>query len=224
MMKNVCVMLIVLLLASSSAMAASILNSAHDMSGLSTFTSPVDGTQYGSDNTDRLCVFCHTPHAALSTVPLWNRNADALVAPVVYTSTTFDATMVLATGDTLLCMSCHDGAMTENLVNLNGATGVLADTVTTRTLTLAAGPALLGVNFTNDHPVGFAYNTGGAGLKPVGTADGADDDPADLTFAGDVWCSSCHDVHDPGTEVAGTKPFLRTTNTQSALCLACHDK
>ena len=41
-----------------------------------------------------------------------------------------------------------------------------------------------------------------------------------MLFAGQMECSSCHDVHDE----LGNTALLRKSNTQSALCLTCHDK
>ena len=230
-MKNVCVALIVLLLAGTSAMAASIRNSAHDLSGSGTFASPTGGTEYGSTDTDRLCVYCHTPHGGTTSAPLWNRTNNTMAGSTVYTSSTFDFTMVATSGDTPLCMGCHDGDITDELINLNGAaSGVLtADAGNGKSLTIAGGaPALIGLDFTNYHPVGFTYvqaTDQQGGLKAIGVKDGAMDDPADLLRGtNEMWCSSCHDVHDPGTDVAGKEPFLRMDNSASALCFVCHNK
>jgi predicted CXXCH cytochrome family protein len=78
------------------------------------------------------------------------------------------------------------------------------------------GTANVGTDLTNDHPVNFAYATslaGDTGLNPV-TAP-----VANLLVGGSVQCSSCHDVHDPTNS-----PFLRMSNTGSALCIVCHNK
>ena len=225
-MKRVLFMLAVCSLSASGAYAQSkIVNSAHDLSPTSTFKSPVDGTtQYGAAETDRLCVYCHTPHYARTTAPLWNRSDADLASATPYASGTFDFAPDYTSGDIPLCMSCHDGDMTRALINLNGKNSDLLTPAADRTLTMVEGPALIGTNFTNDHPVGFVYDHAldkQGGLKDiVGTLDG------DLLLRGaasnEVWCSSCHNVHDPGT--GGTAPFLRVSNTGSALCLKCHDK
>ncbi len=225
-MKKLIFLLVILGLSVSGVYAASIVNSAHDLSGGSTFASATGGTQYGSTDTDRLCVFCHTPHYALTTAPLWNRNSDDLSAATKYTSSTFDFTPDYTSGDVPLCMSCHDGDMTDSLVNLNAApSGVLtADAANTRSLTIpGASPSLLGTDFTNDHPVGFTYDsTADAQNGLVATADAGVQ--ALLRGTNEVWCASCHNVHDPGDAAAGTAPFLRVANTRSALCLTCHIK
>jgi cytochrome c553 len=232
-MKKLCVVLVTLLLAATPAFAV-ITNSAHDLSGTSTFTSSGTGTpQYGSSDTDRLCVFCHTPHGALSDAPLWNRNnADlsGLAANEQYDSSTMNHTPDYTTGDIELCMSCHDGDMTRALINLNGATSGVLTPLGGRSLTIPNDtPANVGGDaavFSNDHPVGFTYNPAlDTGLNAIGVFGGAIDVPADLLRGtNEMWCSSCHNVHEPGTLVAGNYPFLRMDNSGSALCLICHIK
>ena len=76
-----------------------------------------------------------------------------------------------------------------------------------------------GLDLSNDHPIAMTYPTSAQDplfntpLDPLG---GWPDIPL---FGGKVECASCHDVHDPGLV-----PFLRTSNTASALCLRCHIK
>jgi cytochrome c553 len=224
-MKRLIFLLVILGFWVSGTYAASIVNSAHDLSGSSTFVSPSDSTtKYGSTQTDRLCVFCHTPHYALTVAPLWNRNSDNLSTATKYTSSTFNFTPDYTSGDVPLCMSCHDGDMTDSLVNLNGAPSVLLTPFTGRSLAIPTGAAaLLGTDFTNDHPVGFTYDsTLDAQNGLVATTDAGVQ--ALLRGTNEVWCASCHNVHDPGTDVAGKAPFLRVSNTNSALCLTCHLK
>ena len=111
--------------------------------------------------------------------------------------------------------------------------------------------AMLGSDLSNDHPVGIAYGGGSADYATdgalttddpdfvaganyqvsgtnywidtsTGTAGTRDKTDMILFMSGtnaQVECASCHDVHD-NTNV----PFLRMTNTGSALCLACHTK
>jgi hypothetical protein len=227
-MKRLFFLLVILSFSVSGTYAASIVDSAHDLSGSSTFVSPSDSSiQYGSTDTDRLCVFCHTPHYAKTVAPLWNRNSDDLSGVTKYSSSTFDFTPNYTSGDVPLCMSCHDGDMTDSLVNLNGAapSAVLTpDSGNGRTLTIpGTAAALLGTDFTNDHPVGFVYDHNADSqnaLKDVTDAGVA----ALLRGSNEVWCASCHNVHDPGTDVAGKAPFLRVANTRSDLCLTCHIK
>lgn len=105
--------------------------------------------------------------------------------------------------------------------------------------------AALGTDMRNDHPIGVAYpatffdapdfkrplgNSGGT-LFFDGNGDGVIDSGDvrlyDDTGVPKVECGSCHDPH--GVPSAGDgsvfRPtFLRVTNTNSVLCLTCHNK
>ena len=83
----------------------------------------------------------------------------------------------------------------------------------------ASAAGYMGTDLRSEHPVGVTYNT---------TKDTAFDTIANaktdkIEFFGgstnQVECASCHAVHDY-TNV----PFLRLSNDNSALCLACHKK
>ena len=57
-----------------------------------------------------VCIFCHTPHRAASTRPLWNREAPILPY-TPYTSSSMDADLDQPTGSSKMCLSCHDGSI-----------------------------------------------------------------------------------------------------------------
>ena len=198
-MKKIIVLLAVMVLISSSAFAA-ITGSAHDLS------------QDNTDGTDEVCVFCHTPHGGNTDAPLWNRTSVEPTA--VYTSGSFNATADSAVGDAKLCLSCHSGtAVSSALVNPSNAAGVNPGTG----LTIAASTDI-GTDLANDHPVGFDYDSSDADDTEVKAV--SDAGVAALLFPGnEMWCSSCHDVHDD-TNV----PFLVMNNSGSNLCLTCHIK
>ena len=166
--------------------------------------------------TGEICVVCHTPHNADTTVtnaPLWNHEVTtATFTP--YTSATLDATTGQPNGVSKLCLSCHDG--TVAIDNFGG---------TTNGTHFISGGEKLGTDLSNDHPVSFTYDTA------LSTTDGELFDPAtqpsglggtisdDLLVGGKVECASCHDVH--GTP---NDHLLLIDNSGSALCLTCHDK
>jgi len=176
----------------------------------------------------RVCVFCHTPHQPegppqINTDPLWNHTLSTTASYGVYDSPTFDGSSTISDiggGQTVsnLCMSCHDGTVglgsLYNNPNLPGG-----EEVPTNAGTVISGNANMGTDLSNDHPINFTYDTA------LATADGGLVDPAtDPTvagwlFAGTLQCASCHDPHDDTFH-----PFLRATNVQSALCIACHIK
>jgi len=165
-----------------------------------------------------ICVVCHTPHNADTTVseaPLWNHETTAATF-TVYTSPTFDGgPSGQPVGASKLCLSCHDG--TVALDAFGGGAGTGGNVIT--------GNALIGTDLSDDHPISFTYDSA------LATSDGGLADPAtatsglgstidaDLLFAGNMECASCHDVHD--NSIA---PFLRLSNAASGMCLTCHNK
>jgi predicted CXXCH cytochrome family protein len=203
----------VLVLAAAAALfatpaLASIATTAHDLSS--------------SAPTQEICVWCHTPHGGITggIAPLWNR--DTTNATNVYTSNTLNATLDAASvnaTDAPLCLSCHDGAVGNALVNQpNGGSVNDPGAFTLPNTNLFDGAN----NLSNDHPVGFTYDAAlvaaDGELKDVATVQGVLG--SDVFYGGTMWCSSCHDVHDDTTG----SPFLRVSNANSDLCLACHNK
>lgn len=196
-MKKLLVLTVALALFAAPAAFAytSVATSPHNLSGKGIIAAGTGSTE--------LCIYCHTPHAALSTntadVPLWN-----LVAGADTNNTAGESTM---------CMACHDGGITfADISNeTNGSAAGAAGTLTT-------GNLLDGANgLTNDHPVGFTYVI--AGDANFNTEAFLVTAGAKLSTANKVECFSCHNVHDY-TNV----PFLITSNASSALCVACHKK
>ncbi len=184
--------------------AAGITGSAHDLSA--------SGWTGGE-----ICIVCHTPHNASTTVsdaPLWNHTVNTTTTYTTYTSTTMTATVGTPAGVSKLCLSCHDG--TTAIDSFGGATG--SHNIT--------GAALLGTDLSNDHPISFTYDTTLAGNDhglydpAVKTSGLGGTVAADMLSGGKVECSSCHDVHNS----TGLTHLLVKANTASALCLTCHNK
>jgi len=188
----------------------------------------VVGTQHDLSaalpNTQRVCVFCHTPHQpnGQSTDPLWNHTLSTNPTYGVYASSTLNASPTeLGSGTTVsnLCLSCHDGTIgIGSLYNDPNSTGGAEETPS-NSATMITGNANVGTDLTNDHPINFTYdlalaNEDGELVDPSGA--GA---PGDWLFNGTVQCASCHDPHDD-TNI----PFLIATNVASAMCTTCHVK
>jgi predicted CXXCH cytochrome family protein len=166
--------------------------------------------------TTEICNVCHTPHNAdtdVSDAPLWDHEVTTQTY-TVYSSTTLNASVGQPSGVSKLCLSCHDGSVA--LDSFAGATGNTSIT----------GNALVGSDLANDHPISFAYTAA------VASADGDLFNPttansglggtinADMLFSTNMECASCHDVHD-----ADSNDYLLVIdNTDSDLCLTCHDK
>lgn len=193
----------VLTAASAFAAGGNIRNTKHDLGANSTVTLYKDATS------TQTCKFCHVPHNASATGPLWSRASKPGTVTALYANAaSLNATMPTAAaftsagGTSILCMSCHDGVQT---VSSKGAI------TTTANLTQ---------NLSNTHPIGFDYNTAletldGGGLVANATAVTG----GTPLFSGKMECASCHAVHD-----ASKGSFLRINNAGSNLCLNCHIK
>ena len=202
---GVTVVVMVALLTFTPVVQGGIAGTAHDFSA--------DGWSGGE-----LCAPCHTPHGADSAItdaPLWNHTVSAATY-TIYTSTTLNATLGQPNGISKLCLSCHDGTVAVD--SFGGATG--------STFIVDTDSEYVGTDLSGSHPISFSFDTA------LATADGGLYDPstqnsglggtisADLLFADQLECGSCHDVH----AADGYSNLLRLDNAGSALCLTCHDK
>lgn len=175
---------------------------------------------------NKICAVCHTTHNATSvaTAPLWDHEVTAVSGYTTYTSATFDPHGGTTIGDpgasSKLCLSCHDGTVAlENFGGVTGGTNFIS-------LGNRIGGAT-GGDMSKEHPISFDYTTALAGL------DGGLHDPATtnvpalggsisntMLFANKMECASCHDVHNK----YNVPSLLKLSNTNSQLCLTCHDK
>ena len=103
----------------------------------------------------RICVFCHTPHGASAQGPLWNREQSGIVY-TPYSSSTVVGLPGQPTGASLLCLSCHDGTVALGKV-LSERTPIL---MRGGVMQIPAGPARLGTDLSDDHPISFHYTPG----------------------------------------------------------------
>ncbi|RME95801.1 MAG: hypothetical protein D6766_02325 [Verrucomicrobia bacterium] len=183
---------------------ASIVDSKHNLSA----TGP---GPYRAVTESQICIFCHTPHAATSEAPLWNRYSSGAVY-TTYSSSTTRASIGQPTGASKLCLSCHDGTVALGMVRSRTSPIVMAGGADR--LDSAGGG--LSTDLSDDHPVSFVYD---AALQ---AAHGELRSPALLTGPvrlenGEVQCTSCHDPHDNQYG-----DFLVMDNEGSALCTECH--
>jgi predicted CXXCH cytochrome family protein len=209
---------------------------AHDMTTPHGFPTP----QPNFVGATALCEFCHAPHkyTALTNQPplLWN--IQVRPGPFqTYSSSSFEGQATIrdpsvaspsngAAYYTLLCLSCHDGTVTETgLIRKVSTIGNATGTLSGRSLTSVAG-------LSNDHPVDFTYSAslattdGGLQIPNEGTSVAVarvgaanlplfKDQPGDVS--GRLECATCHNPHNNSNG-----KFLRMANAQSALCLNCH--
>ena len=228
--------------AATAAFGATIVGSKHDLS--STGLSGYKGT---AANTSQICVYCHAPHNALLSLPLWNRSNPVGSGFTLYSGVGMQSRQ-FATGFTsdstsLFCMSCHDGVTSMNAVHNKGAL-INAGTAgaPARPLTTSAGGVLSGsaafTDLTKTHPINFPVPTvnnaqndlwvgGNIPSMGGGAATTTATFPLFKVAAGSaarntnrsLECGSCHAVHD-----SLNSPFLRYTMDGSKLCLGCHNK
>ncbi len=193
--------------------SAQITGSSHDFSGI--------GWSGGE-----ICVVCHTPHDGDTSLeaPLWDHEVTAVTDYGVYDSSpTLTATVGQPGETSLLCLSCHDGTVAVDAFGDTPGSSLTLDT---------SSSAYVGTDLSNDHPVGFTYDTDlsttDPGLNdPASTDAGIALKPGNIDVAllfgaskDQMECASCHDAHD----AEGISSFLRKLNTNSDLCLTCHNK
>ena len=174
---------------------------------------------------NKMCAVCHTTHNAtsLASAPLWDHELTAVASYTRYSSATFDihggTTITDPGASSKLCLSCHDGTVAlENFGGITSGTNFINSDYR------IGGPS--GNDLSREHPISFEYTTA------LATLDGGLHDPAttstslggtiatDMLFGDKMECASCHDVHNR----YNVPSLLRISNTNSELCLTCHDK
>ena len=198
--------------------------------------SPHDLRQIAKKNLEdgSVCEYCHPKPLRItseSSLP-WNQQSQ-LRQFSAYASPTFNATDVpvpesdskkRVSDATLMCLSCHDGAVSDAAMDRNLRAG--------RTSSTNASPQSV-LNVLGDHPVQFTYSsqlaTAHRGLQSPVEGVGVPvpyvgriislplykESPTDVS--GRMECATCHDPHNGNTSY-----FLRMENNGSALCLNCH--
>jgi predicted CXXCH cytochrome family protein len=166
-----------------------------------------------ASETTEICIFCHTPHNADPSPPLWNQALSVGVTYRPYSSTTMAASPGAPTGSSKLCLSCHDGTIAIGTTLSRGRIAVEGVDGSGR----LTGTSVLGTNLSDDHPISFVPVTGPQIVMPPAG------DPVQLDRHGMLQCRSCHDPHVQDADPV-VKKFLVTSNSSSELCLTCHQK
>lgn len=173
------------------------------------------------DPDEQICIFCHTAHNADTSVvdaPLWN-HAVTTRTYQLYNSPSMNAVTEQPSGESRLCLSCHDGTVAVD--SYGGNQGVI----------FLGGDVAIGADeLTNDHPISFTYDDAlaaddGELHPPSSSPSGLGSTIADdMLSAGRMECDSCHDVHNGAAAEVVDDNLLMISQSGSQLCLTCHDK
>ena len=205
-------MIMLIVLIPPMAMAGTIMGSAHDFRG------------YRWRRSGEICTPCHAPHTTRPLpAPLWNLEA-AMHTYTMYAKTdrpaAADQENRRPDGMSKTCLSCHDGILAPDRYGGMPDGGV--------DLT---GRDPVGTDPSSNHPVSFVYDTALATAQQdlydpskrlSGLAGSTGTIAADMLFANQMECSSCHDVHN--TKAVPETKLLVKDNAGSLLCLTCHNK
>ena len=192
--------------------------------------SPHDLAGGNAGDNNEVCVYCHTPHAARTDIeaPLWNKPATGSTY-TSYDSSTVDGTILAVGSVSIACLTCHDGTQGVDVV-INGP-GSGPGTMPSSGAANNIGTDLsnLGVDLTNDHPIGIQYggfDPGGGVIDPdFRTTTGGYLQSASINGATRWWVNT---ETTPNTNRDKTDMILYTRdnggNAQPFVeCASCHD-
>lgn len=175
----------------------------HDLSAAN---SPVHGQNASA------CIYCHAPHNALSTTPLWNQTLSTNPSIVYPTATANPGTPTTVGRTSMLCLSCHDGTVA---VGQTVGFGMLQMT--------GALSAKLGTDLSGSHPFSIQPQLKDApSLVATLASSYQTKDAAVKLVDNNIECNTCHDVHNQFRDSLMPE-FLVRSNTSGQLCFACHD-
>ncbi|WP_455218800.1 hypothetical protein [Kaarinaea lacus] len=195
---------------------------------------------------EQICVFCHTPHAAETSVgPLWNRQLSNANYQT-YVSGSLDSgrpglnpnlqaqALQQPNGVSKLCLSCHDGTLAIGAVNVlwgtftdqDGTTEDIAMQGTGPGGTMAPGEGAttgftrnLGTNLTNDHPISVRYDANLAAVDGEMRFPNVEDDI--IVRSVDPWPPT--QGQRTRTEYIHLEPDAGTNTGGLVQCNSCHD-
>jgi hypothetical protein len=197
------------------------------------------------NNQGRGCAGCHAPHsgsfgsghgggADAGSYALWGQDASPLYGATIAFGDQGKYTEVLPTsistgstevGGILLCLSCHDGNVTQSNMMTNQSYEQRIGLITNTTYGTKPIPTLLGNdgttagNYTNDHPVGqLADISTGNGLVFNGTSMSVTAGTPYATFVSNYGYPALAPgkYSQPFGVTAGGKPYV--------VCTTCHNQ
>lgn len=180
-----------------------------DVLGVHDMSSGISPTRGPNANA---CLYCHAPHNALSTSPLWNQTLSTKEYILHPDSTSTPSSPAKVGMASLRCLSCHDGSVG---VGRTASSGTLLMTGTFR--------SYMGTQLAGSHPFSMQPQIkDNATLVSTLAASHVTKDKAVSLVENNIECSTCHDVHNQYKDLRSPK-FLVRDNSKGLLCLACHD-
>lgn len=228
-MKTVVLLLVVLLLAVTPALALGPQNVSRTIHNLSSTPNAegwdavmgVFGYEAYATDEDEVCIFCHTPHGGSLDAPLWNHpfsNATSDIKSAAYFTHYTSSTLTAAAAnqsrpvnaESLVCLTCHDGSIATNrVINPSNDIG--------QPMNLGVGDRAVEVEIQMFLPARIGQNLETGNF----TGDLSDDHPISFSYTaaeGDVNETGLHPV---GTaETNGVRFFGAGKNVE---CSSCHD-
>lgn len=187
---------------------------------------------YSTDQ-DQLCVWCHTPHAAIAGagVALWNKTLTTGGAGFTTYPTTVAGTAQIAASAvnsaSKICLTCHDGTLAiSQVINAPGPGGITTaitqfgvwqglNAANNFIPSTAGGGVNIGIDLSNDHPISIIYSA------PSATSD---NNPANLratTTALTVTTTSWLSRKMGDTSIMAV--LVGSGATATIECVSCHE-
>jgi hypothetical protein len=184
-----------------------------------------------------ICVFCHTPHNAYPTQPLWN-HFPSTATYTLYNSDTLQSPLLPIDGYSKLCLSCHDGtvAVGEVLTKWYDILMEITPCIDGSGRLVNGGAectGYIGTDLSGGHPISIIFDEAlknqrnsvpGIFCKlnsPPNRQTELDVRIFPTQGGFGVQCSSCHDPHG-GKGGAGAPPMWRKA-TLEEVCNVCHE-
>ena len=184
---------------------------------------------YTDDALQRTCVFCHTPHNAITSplAPLWNHEVSAQNIPAYTWQSPANAAVINILPDPLigpsrLCQSCHDGVTAVDSHGSAASTGGGSTIMTSSYVDALGNTAKRYIeDLTVTHPIGFVYDeafTGRPGeLMPATSGFIADGQAATLL-------APAFDTREANRTLTQTAKTINDTLYGGIMtCASCHD-
>ena len=186
----------------------------------------------------QICIFCHTPHNANPSYPLWNHEITAVATYTPYFSNTLQsydspAGAPPVDGISKLCLSCHDGTVAVGSVNSRFDEILMAISpcvdASGKLISGADCTGFIGTDLSGGHPISIIFNKALADKRnnhepSLSNLNWPINDPDVKLYPTQgglgVQCASCHDPHG-GLGGLDAPPFWQKT-THDEVCLVCH--